>query len=1606
MSRSLAHKVLRSLLHIVLWTIGIVVGLVVIIFVLLYIPGVQEWAKNVALEQVNKGDGMKITVDKLHLRFPLRLSVEGVTILEASGDTMVRVQDAAVDLRVAPLFKGTLSAGDIQATNAMYQMGNQDSAMWIIAKGRKALITDASMDLINSRIHVDHAQLSGGDVMLWMADTVTPPSTDTTAIKPLTITARLIELSDVRYRMSMMPTIDSLGADVPQARLVDALVDLETRRIKARYLAVDSVRATYFTPSEAYLQEHPLRETTSDTIPINMAEMWTITADSVRLTGQRAIYAMRDAEPQPGLDFSWLEASDIDIAVDSFYNCGPTIRVPLKRLEATERCGIELGATGVFSIDTAFVMHADGFKIYTPFSSLDLRQATMGAGDLTTDPSLPIALEASARIAQQDMRLAFPAVGPMLKNLTPATELTLQADLGGTSGSLDIRQIAINLPRYLDFKADGHVDNFADFENISGLINLNGTPSNLNSLKPTLLDARMAKEINLPPTRLRGQISYSPSRADGQLTATTPRGHVALKAEWFQKAEGYDVALTLDSLAVDEFMPSLGIGGITAHATASGQGYDPFSPRTHAQASVTIDRAVVNGRTYVDASLEAQLDSCRATGKLSSSNPNANFLVHFAAEMLPDKGYRWDVDGDISNIDLLAMKLSETPLDGSLKLNTTGTIYPATNDIDARLTITDLRWRVGEARLEADSIKGGFRASDSTLLAGIRSADMGGYVSAYCSLDSLLACLTATTEELDSQMAHRSVDIRRLQQRMPRMDAAIRAGSNNLLTQFLATDKMGWSQLRMEFHNDSLFHFGATALNFYTGDTRLDTIQIEAMQHGKFLVYKASVNNRPGTMDNFAFIGANGYLADDKMSLMVRQKDINGKLGFLLGLNTTAADSTITLRFVPYTPTIGGKQWTVNNDNHITYNFYNQHLDANLAMTTDKSYIKLFTEHVEGGDSLQEDVVMQMAHIQLKDWLSISPFAPPIKGDLGANMRFRWNEQQLTGKGTVDLNDFYFGRERVGSFTLGVDVANKANGTLYADASLLVDSIKVITARGSLNDSTALHPFNLDFSMIHLPLRIVNPFLPKDVARLSGVLNGEMDITGTMTEPIFNGYLDFDTTSVKVVMLGSSFKFSEEKIPVDSNVVSFNDFTIVGVNDSAIHVNGTVDARHITDIACDLKLSATDFQIVNTTRARSGADVYGKANIDLDASVKGNMQMMMVNAQLDVLPSTNVTYVMADAASTLSSQSTEGMVHFVNFADSAQVAEADTIDTHTMTMLLNAKLNVQAGSVINVDLPNISLTGSAGNNKVSIQGSGELDYTQNPMDDGRLTGRFNINGGYVRYTPPVMGEKVFNFQEGSYVAFNGDMLNPTLNIHAVDNLKANVTQEGQNSRIIDFEITVSITNTLENMNVAFDLSTPDDITVENELTSMSPDQRANQAMNLLLYNVYTGPSTKATSNLAANPLYTFLESQLNSWAANNIRGVDISFGIDQYNKTTDGYTSQATSYSYKVSKSLFDDRIKIIVGGNYTTDANADENFSQNLINDISFEYMLNHSGSMYLRVFRHIGYESILEGEVTQTGVGFVVKRQLNSLRDLFNWTDRLRRRDKKEITEETPAE
>ena len=352
-----------------------------------------------------------------------------------------------------------------------------------------------------------------------------------------------------------------------------------------------------------------------------------------------------------------------------------------------------------------------------------------------------------------------------------------------------------------------------------------------------------------------------------------------------------------------------------------------------------------------------------------------------------------------------------------------------------------------------------------------------------------------------------------------------------------------------------------------------------------------------------------------------------------------------------------------------------------------------------------------------------------------------------------------------------------------------------------------------------------------------------------------------------------------------------------------------------------------------------------------------------------LLGGTDINYVMQDSPMD-AKERPQNIVTFVSFREMDSQGQEETsqaIRIGGMDVLVNVDINndVQAAVDLSAD----------GNNQIDLKGGGNLTYTMNPLGDVRLSGKYVLSGGSVRYNPPIISQKIFKITPDSYVEWIGNIADPAFNITAVETVRANVSSDGQDNRAVNFDISINIRNSLDDLEISFGLSAPEDLTMQNQLNSLTAEQRANQAMNLLIYNTYTGPGTTAKVS-SENPLNSFIQKELNQWAQNNLKGVDLSFGINSYGE--DDPNGQRTDYSYRLSKNLFSNRVRAVIGGKFSTDADPSQNLKENLIDDISLEYMLTKRDNMYLKVFRHTGYESILEGEITETGVGFVIRKKL----------------------------
>ena len=287
-------------------------------------------------------------------------------------------------------------------------------------------------------------------------------------------------------------------------------------------------------------------------------------------------------------------------------------------------------------------------------------------------------------------------------------------------------------------------------------------------------------------------------------------------------------------------------------------------------------------------------------------------------------------------------------------------------------------------------------------------------------------------------------------------------------------------------------------------------------------------------------------------------------------------------------------------------------------------------------------------------------------------------------------------------------------------------------------------------------------------------------------------------------------------------------------------------------------------------------------------------------------------------------------------------------------------------------------------NYVDLIGGGDLRMKYNTIDELSLRGRYTLNNGEMKYSLPVIPLKTFVIQDGSYVEFTGDPMNPRLNITALEDTKATVSDANGNNRSVDFKCGVIITKTLEDMGLEFVIYAPQDMSLSNELNTMSTEERGKIAITMLTTGMYLadGNTNSFSMNSALN---SFLQSQINGIAGNALRTLDLSFGLDN---TTDATGNVRTDYSFKFAKRFWNNRLKIIVGGKLSTGSDV-ANQNETFFNNVQFEYRLNEASTQYLNVFYNRDSYDWLEGNIGEYGGGFIWRRKLQNFKDIFRFKD-----------------
>lgn len=1523
---------------------------------LLYLPVVQKYIRTQAEGYLSSHFGWEVSIGDFAVGFPLNVTIDKAFVKEqGKADTVLYAEQVKLNVGIRKILWKQISLDGLLLKKVKLALRNDSTGLQMKVDVDTLWLEAGQVDLGNHRVKLRDLILAGGAVMLVTPDKTIP---DTVEGKPFdwSIIARHMAFRNITYRMESA-SLPYLFAGIGDGKIAGGEVDIGKQYVNVDTVDIRRGHCSIRTAESAGQKNATVEDTVA-------SSLWTVRAGVVLMEDNA--FSLASGGEKETVD---IILSGIGIRLDSLYNRGTVVRGKLRDLRLLQQDGIRVeNMRADVALDSADTRLA-GVYIKTPNSLIRLDATAAGPlADLME--RVPIQVNLNARIGLADLT---PFYGGLPEELRGKT-LDIDADCRLSDDRVSVSGLQMAMPGIFQIAGKGQFSSIRRLDALSGEFALSGTLPDASFVNSFLKGGGITIPRNLT---FSADVKAAKGLISPKIRLCQGEGCVLVDGSYNIPVKKYDVDVTLNNFRLDRFMPQDSLGAVTAKFRLAGK--DMVWDKAEANLSAEIQHFVYKSHDYQGVNLTADLKKTRLSGRLESKDSSARLDLFFKGDSAGMQ-YAVELTGGIEQVNLYELNLAPSDLAVSLDVNVRGalgkldtcSLYSVLGNI--KIIRGEQVFELGDLTLDMSSDR-----SKTTLGMGT-----GDFLLAFRSDTALLPVVkmfSNVAAEARRQIAEGDLDMELLQNHLPVFSFNLKGAENNALSKYLKLNNIGFKKIGVDIVSpeSSGLRVNAEVKELYLNKVQLDSVKLELLQRDKVLDYSIGLANSAEGLKDILNMNISGTLQKDQLRLVLKQQDSQGRIGFDSGLDLTFRDSSYSVSLFPMTPIMGYQRWILNADNRVTVT-KDWKIKANLRLAYQNKLVSIQSLPDEG--QKRDRLQVEINGVDLGSISKTMPFVPDISGVLKTDLMLYSEGEQLAADGHISVKDLFYTQRKVGTVDLDMNyVAGNRFSEHAVHFELRLDSIKRVLVEGQFFTSEQNKGIAIDLDLPSLPLYLVNVFVPDNIIRLAGELGGKVNMRGTFDKPLISGGLNFRDGRAELVMLGTTFGLDSSRIGIRNSKVLFDKYHFIAPNKSTLMINGGVDLTSFAHIMTDLSLKGDNFQIVNVAQ-NPNSFVYGKAYADVNVGMKGEFSSLHISGNVSLLNNTVIDYTLRSSDPELKDRSLD-LVRFVPFRDTTLTGK-DLLTNRINTNSFNLKLLVEIGNNVSM---NVNLS-EDGENKVAIQGGGNLIYSMNQESGNTLIGKYTLTGGTVRYGMPIVGQKLFSIQSGSYVEWTGNLLNPLLNISASESIRANVMEAEQASRLVNFESIIRIQNTLEQPEITFDLSAPSDMSIQNQLATFSPEERTKQAMNLLIYGTYTGPGAIAsTGGTANNTLNNFVESELNQWSRKYLKNAGLTFGVDSYNQySSSGEETKRTDYSYQFNKQLFNDRVSVKIGGRLSTDNEpGNTNMEQNLVDDIAIEYVFDKNRNLFLKVFRHTNYESVLEGEVTQTGVGIVLRKSFRKVRDLF---------------------
>lgn len=1474
---------------------------------LLYLPPVQEYATHKIEEAVARNSEFRLSVGRIGLTFPFNLAIED---FELTKEQRLVTRGKALEININPL---PLLRGEVEVNYILLEQIKIDTHDLIesthiageIGYFRSAI---RNIDLIREQAEIKQLHIEEADVKIAIGES---KESDDEPAAPVNweILLRKGNIKNSHITIQLPEDSTTIGTDIGKLAARNLQAHLADNSYKLEQLDITHSGVTY---------DH-------GTQPREEAPLNHITIEDIHIAGRDIAYS--PATLEANIDALALRQPDgIDIKRGSL--------------------AIEADST-LIKIEEATLNSANGSYINVT--------ATIAQAIFSGNSYSPVRANLAAHIDKRDLKGLITAEQAELLSTLPDSMIDARLSLHGSMERAVIDTVCIAIPAIATMSAKGRLANIGS--NKQGAdIDLAGTIFNVEPFTGSTTTTPLSLNGN---AKARGSLYSANIDINGN-------GGGNILAFYDTKSEIYNAKIDLKQFDLEASIGAVPVKNLSMRASLSGAGTDIYAPATYYQLFAAIDTLQYSNFIATGTTVSAFQANSFSFISLISNSPHSNLELTAKTHIRPT---------DISNSTKLKIENLAFDKTGISDKNISGKIdleFEARTDLDEthslKLRGSDIALNTPIKKFTPADINIDIATAPDSSHISATNGDLSIYGTLASGYNQLLTQIAKIEDMfLEARYSEKSIyyahDFERL---LPAMNLNFECGKQNMLHNFMAMNSIDLGDIELKCSIDSTEGIRArgAVYDLTTNEAKLDTIRFSAMQEGENIKYFAGVRSSAITPDKKkqSFSAALfGNLLRDTLNTNFSFRGNDRSSDTRIGTSTLLMPEGLNIHILPKAKVLG-EVFEINGDNYISIG-KNEVISADIHATD--QYDAGLHLYATNDSTAKHDISLSLFNINLGKLTASLPFTPDITGTLNSDIRLRNESDGLVLNGDIYGDSIAYEGNYIGNESADFVYLPKQNDRHIASLLLCHNGNEYLDIEGDYDNGN----INGRAILTKLPLRVINSFIKESNLNIDGYIDGNVTLDGPLETANSNGYIQFDSVYVDAPMLGSQMRLVNDKVNIEESKIKFNDFKIYAKGNTPFKVNGDIDVSHFAQPTFDLRMQASNYELINAERQRNSL-IYGKLFLDINSYITGAIQALKVYGNATVLGNTNVTYVMPES-SIATNNELDGLVEFVNFQDSTKTThneESPDLGNITMSMTLN----IEEGAWINADFD------SSRQSYINLQGGGQLNMSYTSEAGISLTGRYTLNNGEMKYNLPIIPLKTFSISQGSYVNWTGDLMNPTLNITALERIVAPVSIDGGNNQPVAFDVGLVLSNSLDNMGLSFTIKAPENAAIQDELNSLDAETLNKYAVTMLITGAYMGSNGGLT---VSNALTSFLDAKINDLAGDAMKSVSINVGItDVENKETGG---SYTNYSFSFAKRFWNDRLTIVVGGEVNSGDNPEEENS--FINNVSLEWRLTADGNRYLRLFYDKNYESILEGEITETGVGYVYRRKLNNLSELL---------------------